>query len=73
MGSTRLWLPSRRSVDSHRGGLSMVLVGHCRSVRFNGANFLYFFEGSLSIGIVGRRCVKKQQNGANSQDGQRVE
>ena len=52
MGSGRDWLPSRRSVDSHRGGLSMVLEGHDRSGRFNGWNFLYFFHGSLSIGML---------------------
>lgn len=52
MGSTKLWLPSRRSVDSHRGGLSIVLLGHDLSGRFSGWNFLYFFEGSASIGIL---------------------
>jgi len=51
MGSTSDWLPSRRSVDSHRGGLSMVLDGHALSGRVNGVNFLYFFHGSLSIGM----------------------
>ena len=49
MGSTKLWLPSRKSVESHRGGLSMVLLGHCRFSSLRGANFLYFFEGSLSL------------------------
>jgi hypothetical protein len=53
IGSTRLWLPSRKSVDSQRGGLSIVLLGHVLSGRFNGWNFLYLVEGSLSIGIVG--------------------
>jgi hypothetical protein len=52
MGSTKLWLPSRRSVDNQRGGLSMVLLGHDLSGRFNGWNFLYLVEGSLSIGIL---------------------
>lgn len=52
MGSTKLWLPSRRSVDSQRGGLSIVLLGHDRSGRFNGWNFLYFVDGSLSIGML---------------------
>jgi hypothetical protein len=46
-------LPSRKSVDSQRGGLSMVLLGHVLSGRFNGWNFLYFVDGSLSIGILG--------------------
>lgn len=52
MGSTRLWLPSLRSVDSHRGGLSIVLLGHDRSGRFSGWKALYFFHGSLSIGMM---------------------
>ena len=49
MGSTRLWFPSLKSVASHLGALSMVLFGHWRSGRFKGWNFLYFFEGSLSL------------------------
>jgi hypothetical protein len=49
MGSTKLWLPSRKSVESQRGGLSMVLLGHCRFSSLTGGNFLYFFEGSLSL------------------------
>lgn len=49
MGSTKLWLPSRRSVDSHRGALSSVLFGHWRSGRLMGGNFLYFLDGSLSL------------------------
>lgn len=56
MGSTRLWLPSRRSVDSHRGGLSMVLLGHDRSGRFRGLKALYFFQGSASIGMLADSC-----------------
>ena len=28
IGSTIAWLPSRRSVDSQRGGAVIVLVGH---------------------------------------------
>ena len=49
IGSTKLWLPSRKSVESQRGGLSTVLFGHCLSGRWRGGNFLYFFEGSLSL------------------------
>ena len=49
MGSTKLWLPSRKSVESHRGGLSRVLLGHCRSSSLRGGKRLYFFEGSLSL------------------------
>jgi hypothetical protein len=49
IGSTKLWLPSRRSVASQRGGLSIVLFGHVRSGKFNGLNRLYFLEGSLSL------------------------
>lgn len=52
MGSTKLWFPSRRSVDNHRGGRSIVLLGHVLSGRCSGSNFLYFFDGSLSIGIL---------------------
>ena len=51
MGSTRLWLPSLRSVDSHRGGRSIVLLGQDRSGRSSGLKALYFFHGSLSIGM----------------------
>lgn len=54
MGSTRDWFPSLRSVDSHRGALSMVLLGHCRSGRCTGGNALYFVEGSLSLRSVPR-------------------
>jgi hypothetical protein len=49
MGSTKLWFPSLRSVDSHRGALSIVLFGHWRSGKFTGANLRYFLEGSLSL------------------------
>jgi hypothetical protein len=49
MGSTKLWLPSRKSVDSHRGGLSMVFSGHCLFSSLRGGKRLYFFEGSLSL------------------------
>ena len=49
MGSTRLWLPSRRSVASQRGALTIVLLGHCLSGRFTGGNGLYLVEGSLSL------------------------
>ncbi len=33
MGSIRAWLPSRRSVDSHRGAAVIARAGHCRSGR----------------------------------------
>jgi hypothetical protein len=49
MGSTKLWLPSRKSVESHRGGLSIVLLGHWRFSSLRGGNLLYFCEGSLSL------------------------
>lgn len=49
MGSTKLWLPSRKSVESHRGGLSIVLLGHCRFSSLGGENLLYLREGSLSL------------------------
>lgn len=49
IGSTKLWLPSRKSVESHLGGLSIVLSGHCLFSSFRGGNRLYFIEGSLSL------------------------
>ena len=49
IGSTKLWLPSLRSVDSHLGGLSIIFEGHWRSGRFKGVNLRYFLEGSLSL------------------------
>lgn len=49
IGSTKLWLPSRKSVDSHRGAFSIVLDGHCLFGRLIGGNFLYFTDGSLSL------------------------
>ncbi len=51
IGSAKAWLPSLKSVASHRGGLSMVLDGHCRSLIFNGLKARYFFEGSSSLGV----------------------
>ena len=38
IGSISAWLPSRRSVDSHRGAAVMVLPGQVRSGRSTGAN-----------------------------------
>ena len=32
--------------------MSIVFDGHCLSGKFNGVNFLYFVDGSLSIGIL---------------------
>ena len=49
MGSTKLWFPSRRSVESHRGALLMTLEGHWRSGRSSGLNCLYLRQGSLSL------------------------
>lgn len=49
IGSTKDWFPSRRSVASHRGGLSMVLEGHCRSEISSGLNGRYLDDGSLSL------------------------
>lgn len=63
IGSTSDWFPSRKSVDSHRGGLSMVLEGHDLSGRFNGWNFRYLVEGSLSIGIMTSGGEKKRRGG----------
>jgi hypothetical protein len=60
MGSTKLWLPSLKSVDSQRGGLSIVLLGHVLSGRFNGLNGLYFVHGSASIGIL--KCERVSIN-----------
>jgi hypothetical protein len=33
IGSISAWLPSRMSVESQRGGLVIVRLGHCRSGR----------------------------------------
>lgn len=49
IGSTKDWFPSRRSVASQRGALSIVREGHCRFGMSKGLNRLYFFEGSLSL------------------------
>ncbi len=43
-------------VASHRGGLSLVLDGHCRFGRSRGLNCRYFFHGSRSIGMVSVRA-----------------
>lgn len=60
MGSTRDWLPSRRSVESQRGGFWMVFDGHWRSGRLRGWKALYFVDGSLSIGMVAGVSVDRQ-------------
>ena len=60
IGSTKLWLPSRKSVASQRGGLSIVLEGHCRFSSFKGGNFRYLVEGSLSLGMVSTSTQTKQ-------------
>jgi hypothetical protein len=52
IGSTKLWFPSRKSVASHRGGLSLVLDGHCRLGRSRGLNCLYFLHGSRNLGTI---------------------
>jgi hypothetical protein len=57
IGSTKLWFPSRKSVESHLGGLSMVLEGHCRPGRLRGLKGLYFVEGSLSL-VVKESAVR---------------
>lgn len=49
IGSLRDWFPSRRSVDSHRGGFSIDFEGHWRLGRWSGLNGLYFVDGSLSL------------------------
>ena len=51
IGSISDWLPSRRSVDSQRGALSMVRLGHWRSGRWICGKERYFTEGSLSMVI----------------------
>ena len=40
IGSIRAWLPSRRSVDSHRGAAVIVRDGHRRSGRSTAGNGL---------------------------------
>ena len=51
IGSTKLWLPSRKSVASHRGGFSIILFGHVRFSSFKGGNLLYFLDGSASLPV----------------------
>lgn len=51
IGSGLLWLPSRRLVSSHRGAFSIVFEGHCRLGKLRGGKGLYFFQGSLSLGL----------------------
>lgn len=63
MGSTKLWLPSRKSVASHLGGLVMVLEGHCLLSSLRGGNGLYFFEGSLSLCRTASALESERQNG----------
>ncbi|MCY1219785.1 hypothetical protein D9M72_317750 [compost metagenome] len=41
MGSTKAWLPSRRSVDSQIGALVSTASGQVRSLRPIGANARY--------------------------------
>lgn len=53
-------MPSRRSVDSQRGGRSIVLEGHVRFGRCNGVNFRYFFHGSFSMGMVASGAEKQR-------------
>ncbi len=38
IGSISAWLPSRRSVESHRGAFSTFFVGHVRSGTSTGTN-----------------------------------
>ncbi len=45
IGSISAWLPSRRSVDSHRGALVMTRDGHCRSGSATGGNGRYRWHG----------------------------
>src|SRR5690606_18303715 len=51
IGSTIAWLPSRRSVESQRGGLVIVRAGHCRSGKGTCGKGRYLRLGSLSIAI----------------------
>src|SRR3954463_4271099 len=45
IGSIRAWLPSRRSVDSHRGAWVMVALGQVRSGRSIGGKARYRWYG----------------------------
>ncbi len=45
IGSMRAWLPSRRSVESHRGAFSIRLPGQVRSGRSMGVNGRYLWMG----------------------------
>lgn len=71
MGSTRLWFPSRKSVDSQRGGLVIVFEGHCRSGRFSTGKGLYLVDGSLSLAaedvvLVKARSRDRRRRGSSS-------
>ena len=37
MGSSRAWLPSRKSTLHHTGGLEMTRLGHCRAANATGS------------------------------------
>src|SRR5674476_1223255 len=45
MGSMSAWLPSRRSVDSHRGAWVIFMAGHVRSGRSIGTKGVYRLNG----------------------------
>src|SRR5215469_1422557 len=54
IGSMSDWLPSLRSVDSHRGALVIDLPGHCRSGRSTGLKGAYRWQGMpLGVGTMG--------------------
>src|SRR6185295_20197285 len=49
IGSTRAWLPSRRSTLHQIGASLMTRVGHRRSGKLMGWNGRYFLAGSIRI------------------------
>src|SRR5690606_33720362 len=51
IGSISAWFPSRRSVESQRGGLVILREGHCRSGRSMVGKGRYLVSGLLSMGL----------------------
>ncbi len=57
IGSISAWLPSRRSVDSQRGGWVMVRDGHSRLGRSICGKGRYLVEGSRNMGLISLLAV----------------
>ena len=59
--SISAWLPSRRSVESQRGGLTMVFDGHWRSGRSTWGKGRYLVDGSRSMASLSCRRERSGQ------------